>query len=105
VHAVISIRIGLMQILAFALTAIGLFAADATGKWTRTLTVTRDGQERERPAQLVLKQDGDKLTGTAGPDASEQHAIPYGPDIRTTVSVAVADSAPLLPTAFHYPYA
>jgi hypothetical protein len=51
-------------------------AADATGTWTGTLTPS--GDDNPRPAHLVLKQDGNKLTGTAGPDANEQHAIENG---------------------------
>ena len=60
-----------------ALAAATLVAADATGTWTGTLTPSgSDGQPR--PAHLVLKQEGDKLTGTAGPDASQQQPIQNG---------------------------
>lgn len=62
-------------ILALALTAMGLLAADATGTWTGTFAP--NGQE-QGPAQLVLKQDGAKLTGTAGPGPNEQHEIQNG---------------------------
>jgi hypothetical protein len=62
-------------ILLLALTATGLMA-DATGKWTGTLTP--DGGEGEGPALLVLKQDGTTLTGTAGPADSEQHEVLHG---------------------------
>ena len=44
-----------------------VFAADATGRWSGTLTVSSDGGERALTAALVLKQDGANLTGTAGP--------------------------------------
>lgn len=58
-------------------TALALSAADATGKWTGTLTIDTQS-DQPRPAHLVLKQDGGKLTGTAGPNAGEQHAIQNG---------------------------
>jgi hypothetical protein len=73
---------GMHLLLTFALlvfTAGGLVAADATGKWTGTLTpTTGDGAGEARPAYLVLKQEGDKLTGTAGPGAGQQHTIENG---------------------------
>jgi hypothetical protein len=59
-----------------ALAAGALLAVDATGTWTGTLTPASDGESR--PALLVLKQEGDKLTGTAGPNADEQHPIQNG---------------------------
>jgi hypothetical protein len=62
-------------IFALMLSAVGLFAADATGTWTGTLT--RTGGETG-PAHLVLKQDGEKVTGSAGPGAEEQHDIQEG---------------------------
>lgn len=58
--------------------AVSLMAADATGRWIGTLSHTSNGGEEPHPAHLVLKQDGTKLTGTAGPDASEQHPIENG---------------------------
>ena len=65
-------------ILLLTLAAASLFAADATGKWTGTLTPVGDSGGNAGPALLVLKQVGTKLTGTAGPDASEQHEIQNG---------------------------
>ena len=43
-------------------------AAGFTGKWQGKLSVNGD----EMPGYLVLKQDGEQLTGTAGPDAEKQ---------------------------------
>jgi hypothetical protein len=63
-------------ILLLTLAAACLFASDATGKWTGTFT-TSDSSE-DHTALLVLKQEGAKLTGTAGPDANEQHEIANG---------------------------
>jgi hypothetical protein len=59
--------------------ALSLAGADLTGTWTGTLTVTKDdGSQSDGPAHLVLKQEGTKVTGTAGPDESEQHPIENG---------------------------
>ena len=52
-----------------------ILAADATGTWTGNLLVP--GKD-PGPARLVLKQDGSKLTGTAGPNEEEQHPIENG---------------------------
>jgi hypothetical protein len=61
--------------LGLMLSVAALLAADATGTWTGSLT--RDGGETG-PAHLVLKQDGQKITGTAGPGPEEQHGIQNG---------------------------
>jgi hypothetical protein len=67
------------SILLLTCTALALIAADATGTWTGTLTApTSDGGERPGPAHLVLKQEGARLTGTAGPNPGEQHTIENG---------------------------
>jgi hypothetical protein len=61
-------------IVALALTAA---AADVTGKWSGSFTVTGpDGSAGDsNPAFLILKQSGSTLTGTAGSDESEQWSI------------------------------
>jgi hypothetical protein len=61
--------------LVFLLAAVGLLAADATGTWTGSLTRESGDQGT---AHLVLKQDGPKVTGTAGPNSGEQHEIQNG---------------------------
>lgn len=67
------------HILLLVLSAAATLAADANGKWTGTLTVpTPEGIERSGPALLVLKQEGTRLTGTAGPHAGEQMSIDNG---------------------------
>ncbi len=67
------------HLLIIALAALTVTGADVTGTWTGTLTVTtRDGTQADRPAHLVLKQEGARVTGTAGPDANEQHPIENG---------------------------
>jgi hypothetical protein len=62
-------------LLLLIMTALGLAAADATGTWMGTFTPA--GQE-PGPAHLVLKQEGAKLTGTAGPRPDQQHEIRNG---------------------------
>ena len=59
--------------LLLVLAAATLFAADATGKWSGTLSDDNPG-----PALLILKQEGTALTGTAGPNANERHDIQNG---------------------------
>ncbi len=66
------------RILLLLLAAAGMLMADATGKWTGTLTVSTPDGERPSSAYLVLKQDGTTLTGTAGRNAEEQNAIQNG---------------------------
>src|SRR5688572_4093868 len=52
--------------------AFVLSAADVTGTWKGTLTPeNRDAG----PALVILKQTGDTVTGTAGPDESERNEI------------------------------
>ena len=55
-------------------TAFTLVAADATGTWSGTM-VADGGDGNENPALIVLKQTGDSLTGTAGPNENERHDI------------------------------
>ncbi|MEO8595170.1 MAG: hypothetical protein ABI759_17755 [Candidatus Solibacter sp.] len=58
---------------------IAASAADVTGTWSGNLKVSGpDGQVQEDSVHLVLKQDGTKLTGTAGPSAAEQMPIDKG---------------------------
>ena len=47
-------------------------AADISGTWSGTLKITGpDGQTQDDTIHMILKQDGNKLTGTAGPSASD----------------------------------
>jgi hypothetical protein len=67
------------QIFLLTLAAVALMAADATGIWTGTLTVSQsDGTDKPGPAYLVLKQEGSKISGSAGPNAEEQHPMREG---------------------------
>lgn len=54
-------------------------AADVTGKWSGTMEVKApDGSTQSRPLYLILKQDGARLSGSGGPDESEQHPFENG---------------------------
>jgi hypothetical protein len=62
-----------------AITALATLAADVSGKWSGNFEMTgSDGTKQTRPVYLILKQDGTKLTGSGGPDSSEQHPILSG---------------------------
>jgi len=78
--------------LLFALCAITALAADVSGKWSGTFTP--DGGEPQ-PATMILKQSGSTLTGSGGPDESQQWPIEKGKveGNRVTGSVKSPDGA------------
>ena len=76
-----------------ALAAVGAFAADVTGTWTGN--IIPDGEGRDT-AHLVLKQDGTKVTGTAGPRADEQHEIQNGKIEDGKLTFQVGDNGKVL---------
>lgn len=56
-----------------------LLAADASGRWIGSFTMTaRDGESHPGTALLMLKQEGAVLTGTAGPNENDQKTIQHG---------------------------
>jgi hypothetical protein len=64
-----------VPVLVLLANALVLSAADFTGTWKGTFTPDdRDAG----PALVILKQAGDTVTGTAGPDESERHEIANG---------------------------
>ena len=74
------------RLVVIALAAATLVAADVTGSWRGTLTP--DGGDAG-PALLILKQEGNALTGTAGPDENERHPISKGTVDNDTVAFEV----------------
>jgi hypothetical protein len=53
--------------------------ADVSGKWSGSFDVTGpDGETKADTAVLNLKQDGGKITGTAGPNEEKQFEIKSG---------------------------
>src|SRR5271156_2614321 len=66
-----------MRILVVALLFIlGLAVGDVSGNWHGSFRV--DGGDHDVPQLLTLKEDGTKLTGTGGPDATERYPISNG---------------------------
>ncbi len=59
----------LVCLMMLVLLVVALPAADVNGKWTGSFIVAGGDTS---PAQVVLKQTGSTLTGTAGPDDAEQ---------------------------------
>lgn len=57
-------------------SAAALCATTVTGRWSGTLQM--QGETDSKPAYVILKQDGSKLAGSAGPDESEQHSFVGG---------------------------
>ena len=64
-------------------------AGTVTGTWTGTFTASDGGSPRQEGAMMVLKQDADVLTGTAGPDSERQFAISKGKVATTKEGTAV----------------
>ena len=55
------------------------FGADVTGKYSGTVEFQNpNGETRKGAAFLDVKQEGDKLTGVAGPNESETYPIVKG---------------------------
>jgi hypothetical protein len=55
------------------------FASDVTGTWQVALMVTApDGSTQRDTGIAVLKQTGDSITGSMGPDQSRQNPISEG---------------------------
>ena len=52
------------------LSAAPLSTPNVTGKWSGTLQM--DGQNEAKPAFSIFNQDGTKLSGSVGPDETEQ---------------------------------
>ena len=58
------------------LSAAPLSSPNATGRWSGTLQM--DGQNAPKPAYSIFHQDGNKLSGSVGPDESEQDEFEGG---------------------------
>ena len=75
-----------VRLLAILVNALILSAADVTGTWKGTLAPeNRDAA----PALVILKQTGDTITGTVGPDESERNEIANGKVIQDKVTFDV----------------
>jgi hypothetical protein len=65
-----------LLLIAFLAATIVVLAADPSGKWSGQITPSNG--EEVLPAFLILKADGDKLSGSGGPDQAEQHPMENG---------------------------
>ncbi len=66
-----------MRVMAIALLlAFGMQSGSVSGKWQGTFRV--DGGDHDVPQLFQLNEDGQKLTGTGGPDAAERYPIANG---------------------------
>ncbi len=69
-------RVRIFSILLLLLGALALGASNLSGKWSGSINVVHDdGQPQSVSVLLILKHDGNKLSGTAGEDENDQHAI------------------------------
>jgi hypothetical protein len=69
----------LKAVLVSVVLTLAASAMDISGTWSGTLKITGpDGQAQDDTIHMILKQDGGKLTGTAGPSAGEQLPIEKG---------------------------
>lgn len=66
-------KVGIALVVLLALNA---FAADLSGKWSGSFRA--DGGDHDVPQLLILKQNGNELTGSGGPNNSEQYPIEHG---------------------------
>jgi hypothetical protein len=65
------------RLLLALLLAVQAVATNVTGTWAGTITPT-DQPDNPQPVHLVLKQEGEQLTGTGGPNAERQMPIQNG---------------------------
>ncbi|HEV2399107.1 MAG TPA: hypothetical protein VGS27_19330 [Candidatus Sulfotelmatobacter sp.] len=63
-------------VLALLLFALNATAATVSGRWSGHFRV--DGGDHDIPQLFTFKQDGSKLTGSGGPDESEQYPLENG---------------------------
>jgi hypothetical protein len=69
-------------------SAATLLAGDVTGRWTGTIAM--GGDSEAKPALLILKQDGNAVSGTAGPDEGERFPVTNGRVEENRVLLVVA---------------
>ena len=82
------------SLLLFIFTLAG---TELTGKWTGSFDVTGpDGETKKDHAFMNLKQNGDELTGTAGPSEERQWPISKGKIEGDKVTFEVQTDEPLL---------
>jgi len=58
------------------LSTVALCATNVTGKWSGAMKM--EGGNDSKPVYMILKQDGNKVAGSAGPNETEQHPFEGG---------------------------
>lgn len=58
------------------LFTLSLMAANVTGRWSGQFRV--DGGDHDIPQVFLIKQDGNKITGSGGPNETEQYPLEKG---------------------------
>ncbi|HEV8130810.1 MAG TPA: hypothetical protein VGQ81_06135 [Acidobacteriota bacterium] len=83
--------------LGFLLFTLTASAADVSGKWTGSFDVTApNGETKNDRAVMNLKQNGDEITGTAGPSDERQWAIGKGKIEGDKITFEVQTNEPLI---------
>ena len=76
--------------------AMTLSAADISGKWSGSFTVTGPGGESQQDtAFVILQQKGNALTGSGGPDETRQYPILKGSVEGNKITFEVQSDGPL----------
>jgi hypothetical protein len=77
-------------VLMLSLMTLPFGAGDLSGKWTGTFEpVNNEGNRRSEALLLIFKQDGEKLTGSGGPNEGEQHPMREGKVVGDKVTFEV----------------
>ena len=90
----------------FACVCILLFAvmtlsgADVSGKWSGSFTmINAEGETHEGNAFVIIKQNGTEITGSGGPDESQQWPISKGKIEGDKITFEVQSDGPLYKVA------
>jgi hypothetical protein len=76
--------------------AITLSAADISGKWSGTITMTNgQGETNDGTAFVIFKQNGSEITGSAGGDENQQFPITKGNIEGNRITFEVQSDGPL----------
>lgn len=67
--------------------AASVYAADVTGTWAGPMTMSNGGETRDDTAFLVLKQEGDAVTGSIGPNEERRYNITKGTSDGTNIYI------------------
>jgi hypothetical protein len=81
-------------ILLFAVMTLS--AADISGKWSGSFTMTNaEGETHEGNAFVIFKQNGTEITGSGGPDENQQWPISKGKIEGDKITFEVQSDGPL----------